>query len=121
MQGGVVQFPLKFASGIMRGALQPRGRAALRLRPPRLAVGERRDGVLNRVRYTGKPLRTLLEMKVSKDAIALTFTDPLDPEIAADTDSYAVQQWKLPLVREVRLAGPLGRRPEEEGPRPRWS
>ena len=32
-------------------------------------------------------------MKVTKAGIALTFTDPLDPETAADAGSYAVQQW----------------------------
>jgi hypothetical protein len=52
-----------------------------------------RDGALQRVRYTGKPLRTVLEMKATKGAIALTFSDPLDPETAGDPDSYAVQQW----------------------------
>jgi hypothetical protein len=32
-------------------------------------------------------------MKVSKGAIELTFSDPLDPETANDPDSYAIQQW----------------------------
>jgi hypothetical protein len=52
-----------------------------------------RDGALQRVRYTGKPLHTVYSMSVSKDAVTLTFTEPLDPETAADADSYAVQQW----------------------------
>jgi len=52
-----------------------------------------RDGALQRVRYTGKPLRTVAELAVVKDGVALTFTDALDPETAADAGSYAVQQW----------------------------
>ena len=52
-----------------------------------------RDGALQRVRVTGKPFRTVEAMAVTKTGIALTFTDPLDPETAADAGNYAVQQW----------------------------
>ena len=93
MQGGVVQFPLKFASGIMRGRFSP---ADGQLYVTGLRAWQStgvRDGVLHRVRYTGKPLRTVLEMKATKGAVALTFSDALDSETAGDPDSYAVQQW----------------------------
>ena len=93
MQGGVVQFPLKFASGIMRARFSPAdGQLYLTGLRAWQSTGVR-DGVVHRVRYTGKPLRTVLEMKATKGAIALTFSDPLDPETAGDPDSYAVQQW----------------------------
>ena len=93
VQGGVVQFPLKFASGIMRARFSPvDGQLYLSGLRGWQSVSAR-DGALHRVRYTGKPLRTVLEMKVAKDAIALTFTEPLDREIAEDADSYAVQRW----------------------------
>jgi hypothetical protein len=32
-------------------------------------------------------------MHVKKDAIELTFTDPVDAETAGDPDSYLAQQW----------------------------
>jgi len=93
MQGGVVQFPLKFATGIMR----PRFNAA---DGQLYVVGLRgwqtagvRDGALQRVRVTGKPFNTVQAMKVVKDGIELTFTDALDKEVAEDPGSYAVQQW----------------------------
>ena len=93
VQGGVAQFPLKFASGVMRARFSPvDGQLYLTGLRGWQSVSAR-DGVLHRVRYTGKPLHAVLEMKVSRDAIALTFTDPLDPETAGDADSYAVQQW----------------------------
>ncbi len=93
MQGAVVQFPLKFASGIMRARFNPvDGQLYLSgLRGWQTAGA--REGCLQRVRYTGKPLRTLLEMKAVKGAIELTFTEALDPETANDPDSYAIQQW----------------------------
>jgi len=93
MQGGVVQFPLKFASGIMRGRFSAADGQLYVTGLRGWTTTGVRDGALHRVRYTGKPLRTVLEMKASKGAIALTFSDPLDPETAGDPDSYAVQQW----------------------------
>jgi glucose/arabinose dehydrogenase len=93
VQGGVVQFPLKFASGIMRARFSPTDGQLYLTGLRGWTTSGARDGALHRARYTGKPLRTVLEMKVSKGAIALTFTDPLDPETAGDPDSYAVQQW----------------------------
>jgi len=93
LQGGVVQFPLKFASGIMRGRFSPTDGQLYVTGLRGWTTSGARDGALHRVRYTGKPLRTVMEMKASKGAIALTFSDPLDPETAGDPDSYAVQQW----------------------------
>jgi glucose/arabinose dehydrogenase len=93
MQGGVVQFPLKFASGIMRGRFSPADGQLYVTGLRGWTTTGVRDGCLQRVRYTGKPLHTVFEMKASKGGIALTFTDPLDPETAGDAGNYAVQQW----------------------------
>jgi glucose/arabinose dehydrogenase len=93
MQGAVVQFPLKFASGIMRARFSPADGQLYLSGLRGWQSSSPRDGALHRVRYTGKPLRSVMEMKVSRDAIDLTFSDPLDPETANDADSYGIQQW----------------------------
>ncbi|HZE98954.1 MAG TPA: DUF6797 domain-containing protein [Planctomycetota bacterium] len=93
LQGGVVQFPLKFATGIMRPRFNPVDGQLYVCGLRGWQTAGVRDGALQRVRYTGKPLRTVAELAVVKDGVALTFTDALDPETAADAGSYAVQQW----------------------------
>lgn len=52
-----------------------------------------RDGCFQRVRWTGAPPRRLVNVRFQPDAIHLTFTTPLDPELARDLDSYRIQQW----------------------------
>jgi len=93
MQGGVVRFPLTFASGILRARFSP-GDGQLYVAGLRgWSTSGTRDGCLQRVRYTGKPVCSVIGMHVKKDAIELGFTEPLDPEVAGDTDRWAAQQW----------------------------
>jgi glucose/arabinose dehydrogenase len=93
VQGGVVQFPLKFATGIMRARFNPADGRLYVCGLRGWQTAGVRDGALQRVRATGKPFHTVSEMKVVKEGIQLTFTEPLDPETAGDPGSYAVQQW----------------------------
>ncbi len=93
MQGGIVQFPQKFATGIMRARFSPVDGELYVTGLRGWQTAGVRDGALQRVRVTGKPFRTVAGMAVTKAGIALTFTDPLDPETAADAGNYAVQQW----------------------------
>ncbi len=93
IQGGVVKFPLNFLSGIMRprfnvldGQLYIAG-----LRGWQSSAAA--DACFQRVRYTGKPANMVTGLKVIKDGLELTFTDPVDAEDATDPDSYQIQQW----------------------------
>jgi hypothetical protein len=93
IQGGVVKFPVKFLSGIMR----PRFNAAdgqlyiAGLRGWQSSAAQ--DACFQRVRYTGKPANMVTALKVTKTGLDLTFTDPVDPEDANDADSYDLEQW----------------------------
>ena len=93
VQGGVVKFPVKFLSGIMR----PRFNAAdgqlyvAGLRGWQSSAAQ--DACFQRVRYTGKPANMVTGLKVLKTGLELTFTDPVDAEDGADPDSYDVEQW----------------------------
>jgi hypothetical protein len=88
-----VRFPLTFASGVLRGRFHPKDHQLYCAGIKGWSSGAARDGCLQRVRYTGKPVRMVSEMHVRKDAIELSFTDPVDSETAGDPDSYTAQQW----------------------------
>src|SRR4029450_9621213 len=77
-----------------------------------------RDGALQRVRYTGKPLRPVLEMKAARGAITRTFSDALDPETAGDPDSYALQQWNYLYSEKYGSPDVSAADPKKAGARP---
>lgn len=90
-QGGVTRFPLTFASGIMRPQFNP-------LDGQLYVAGLRgwqttavKDGCLQRVRYTGKPLLMPMRLNIRKSGIDLGFSEALDPETAGDIDRYSAQ------------------------------
>ncbi len=93
MQGAAVRFPLNFDSGIMRGRFSPfDGQlylAGLRVWQSSGA----REGTLQRVRYTGKPVNMPKDLHIKSTGIEITFTNPLDAELAKDPENYAVDQW----------------------------
>jgi hypothetical protein len=92
VQGGVVKFPLAFASGILRGRFNPKDGQLYLAGLRGWQTAGARDGCLQRVRYTGKPAKTLAGFKTVEGGIDLAFTDPVDPE-AGTTDAYAAQRW----------------------------
>ena len=92
-QGGVVKFPLRFESGIMRGRFNPHDGqlylAGLRVWQSSGA----RFGAFHRVRYTGKPVHMPAALHVKKNGLEITFTNPLDAASAVDDQNYAIDQW----------------------------
>jgi hypothetical protein len=55
--------------------------------------GAVRDGCFQRVRYTGATVHLPIGLNVHNNGIRLTFTEPLDRELAEDLDSYSISQW----------------------------
>jgi hypothetical protein len=92
-QGGVVPLPGRFLSGVMRGRFSPRdGHLYLTgLRGWQTAAV--RDGCLQRVRYTGAPLRLPVAFALRPNGLDLTFSEPLDRASAEDPDSFGAEQW----------------------------
>jgi cytochrome c551/c552 len=92
-QGGVVEFPLEFASGVMRGRFSPRDGqlyvSGLKGWVSAAAV----DGCLQRVRYTGGPLRMPRGLRTVANGLVLEFSEPLDQQAAEDPDAYRVERW----------------------------
>lgn len=111
MQGGVVRLPLRFTSSAMRGRFNPAdgqlyvaGLQGWQTKATRLTG-------LDRVRYTGGPVRMASGLKVVPGGVQVTFTQPLDPATATDAASYSAEAWNYEVNFEgdKRQAGQLVR------------
>src|SRR4029077_1638585 len=74
MQGGVVKFPLKFTSSVMRARFNKRDG---QLYVAGLSEWQSNAGKItgfDRVRYTGKPVYSVSGLKVLPHGVQLTFT-----------------------------------------------
>ncbi|HEX8912122.1 MAG TPA: DUF6797 domain-containing protein [Humisphaera sp.] len=93
VQGGVVQFPVKFSSSAMRPRFNAKDGqlyvAGLRGWQSNAAS----DGGFDRVRYTGAPVNMPTDLHVTQNGLAVTFTSPLDPASANDPENYSVEAW----------------------------
>jgi hypothetical protein len=92
-QGGVVRFPFKFDSGVMRGRFNPKdGQLYL----CGLVVWQSngvKKGAVHRVRYTGKPVYMPTKLHATKQGVELTFTSPLDEGTATDLANWNIEEW----------------------------
>jgi hypothetical protein len=92
-QGGMIGFPLSFASGIMRGNFSPvDGQLYLSGLRGWQTTGSR-SGALQRVRYTGKAVRMPSSLNVHANGLRVGFTCELDAKSAAEPDNWSVLQW----------------------------
>lgn len=114
-QGGVMQFPLRFDSGIMRARFNPRDGQLWVTGLRGWQTKGLRDGCLQRVRYTGKPLRMPTELHVRKEGIELTFSDPLDRAAAEDLQSWSVTQWNYRWTEKYGSDDYSVKHPAEKG------
>jgi hypothetical protein len=92
-QGGIVKLPLKFDSGIQRARFNPRDGQLWVAGLKGWQTKGIRDGALQRVRYTGKPLHMPTALHVRRDGIQIGFSDPLDRLTAEDLQNWSVEQW----------------------------
>lgn len=93
MQGGVVKFPLKFTSSVMRARFNERdGQLYIAGLSEWQSNASKQTGV-DRVRYTGKPVYSVRGLKVTKTGVELTFTQPLAKESATDTQNWSGKRW----------------------------
>lgn len=95
-QGGAIRFPTTpsdFESGVMRGRFNPHDGqlyvSGLRGWQTRAI----RDGCFQRVRYIGGPVHLPTGVKTYTNGMSLTFSEPLDVELAGNPENYLVEQW----------------------------
>jgi hypothetical protein len=89
VQGGVVKFPFKFASGVMRGRFNPVDGQLYLVGMRGWQTDGQLAGCFQRVRYTGKPANFPLSAKVTSKGVEFTFTDPLEKSAAEDVQNYS--------------------------------
>jgi len=92
-QGGMVQLPLKFNSGLMRGRVNPRDGQVYLCGLKGWQTSATRDGGFYRVRFTGKPVHLPSALHAMKNGMEIAFASPLDDKSATDAQNYSVEQW----------------------------
>ncbi len=102
-QAAIVKLPFDFATGIMRGSVNPADGQVYATGLQGWNGGGRpglRDKGIQRLRYTGRPLRMVSDCQVESDGLKLQFNFPLDRDSATDLASYDVTHWNYHWRRE---------------------
>lgn len=93
MQGGVVKFPLKFTSSVMRARFNERDGQLYIAGLSEWQSNASKPTGFDRVRYTGKKVFSVSGLKVLKDGVQLTFTQPLAPDSVTDLQNWSGKRW----------------------------
>lgn len=91
-QAGITNLGIKFLSGSARGRFHPTDGHLYVVGLDGWQTAAQKDGALQRVRYTGKPLTHPVGFAVRPEGITLTFDQPLDAK-ATDMNRYHVERW----------------------------
>jgi type 1 glutamine amidotransferase len=101
VQGGAVDLGWPtFLAGCARGRFRPQDGWLYVVGLNGWQTAAKKDGCLQRMRYTGGKLYLPLHLRVEKDAINLTFSQRLDPSTATATSRYFAEQWNYRWSRE---------------------
>jgi hypothetical protein len=111
LQGGIARFPVNFGSGTMRSRFNAADGQLYICGLKGWQTSAARDGIFQRVRYTGKPVRMPYAFAVSKSGLEITFTDSLNKASAEDTQNYSVEHFNLVWSKkygspEMRVSDP---------------
>jgi len=113
--GGVVPLPGRFLSGACRGRFNPKDGHLYVTGLLGWQTSAIRDGCLQRVRYTGEPIRQPIGMKIHANGIRLTFSTPLDKKITEDVDSWSAEQWNYRWTKNYGSKDWSGKNPNKQG------
>jgi mono/diheme cytochrome c family protein len=93
-QAAIVALPFQFDAGLMRIKLNPAdGQVYATGLSGWQGPSEGKDGCLQRLRYTGKPIKLLDDVKVRADGLSLRFNFALDRAAAVNPANYHLEQW----------------------------
>jgi hypothetical protein len=114
-QGAVVPLPARFLSGPNRGSFSPRDGQLYIAGSTGWQTSALKEGALQRVRFTGKPVYLPIGWRAHSNGLILTFTQPLDRAVAEDPGSYAVHEWNYRYVAQYGSKDWSVANPEKEG------
>jgi hypothetical protein len=92
-QGAVVPLPGRFLSGPNRGSFNQRDGHLYVAGSTGWQTAAARDGALQRVRFTGKPVTLPVAWHAHRNGLSLTFGEPLERAAAENAGSYGAHQW----------------------------
>jgi hypothetical protein len=92
-QAAMVQLPLKFPSGVMRGRVNPKDGQVYLCGLRGWQNAATRDGGFYRVRYTGAPLTIPVNLNTHANGVELAFANVLNVAEAIDVENYAAEMW----------------------------
>ena len=114
-QGGVVKFPLKFATGLMRARFSPIDGQLYVAGLKGWQTNGVKDGAIQRVRYTGKSVTMQESLHVSTQGITIGFTGALDKKTAADLQNWSISQYNYRWTGEYGSAEYKVSNPDQKG------
>ena len=91
-QGGVVKFPLKFATGLMRARFSPADGQLYVAGLKGWQTNGVKDGAIQRVRYVGKSVTMPEALHVTQQGLRIRFTGALDRQTASDPQNWSIEQ-----------------------------
>jgi hypothetical protein len=93
-QAAIVALPFQFDAGLMRVKVDPAdGQVYATGLSGWQGPPDGKDGCLQRLRYTGKPIKLLDDVKVRPGGLSLRFNFALDPASPVTLASYHLEQW----------------------------
>ncbi|MBI1842631.1 MAG: hypothetical protein HYR88_17470 [Verrucomicrobia bacterium] len=114
-QGGVLPLKARFISGSMRGSFRSEDGQLYVVGSQGWQTAGPRDGCLQRVRYAGGKFYDPIGLSSHQDGVHLKFAEPLDPSIAEDPGSYAVEQWNYRYTSSYGSKDYSVKDPSQEG------
>jgi hypothetical protein len=114
-QGAVVPLPGRFLSGPNRGTFSPKDGHLYIAGSTGWQTSAAKDGGLQRVRFTGKPVFLPVGWHAHRNGLSLTFSQPLDRAAAEDPGSYAISQWNYRYASQYGSKDWSVANPDKEG------
>ncbi|MGZ0162800.1 MAG: DUF6797 domain-containing protein [Planctomycetales bacterium] len=96
MQGGMCELPVpQFPTGLMRGRFNPHDGQLYACGMVAWGSAQRQSGGIYRIRYTGKPAYSPLNLKAAPRRVTIALSDPVDAKSANDPNNYRIKVWAL--------------------------
>ena len=96
LQGAIVRLPLNFRTGVMRARTNPRDGQVYTTGLQGWNGGGRiglEDNGIQRLRYTGKAALMLVDCKVIRGGLQLTFNEKINSDSCQDSEAFTLKHW----------------------------